>query len=383
VKLLISTIIFLFAVQSYTQTIIISDSVSYQEVKSCLFHNPINITFKNDTVLHCYLRGIKDDALFVSDKKSILKVPLSEVIKIAVDDSYIAGWTIGGLYLGQCVFFSWVGVPNAAPVYWNVDMAFLYRGFFSLLSLGAGVVACAITHEIEGNEIFSFTGSKEEVNAEIEKLTEFLLVDKPVKNKFQLSFESAFVNTTYSNTKNSDVYKEENFSPVPTKFNLMRKIQAVYSVSSNVDVGAAFVFTGEPSFTWQRYTGVSEGSVDLVGNSSYSGYGIYPVFQYNLTNSFPSLFFDVVAGGGPGIAKISQSISQYESNKYTYHSIDKIIFTGYLFTNVRFRINPTTLIALSADYVFIPEKKLPIDYLNIKAESFSNFSYGISFLFEM
>jgi len=124
-------------------------------------------------------------------------------------------------------------------------------------------------------------------------------------------------------------------------------------------------------------------TTDLTGNFSYSGFGVYPVVQYNLTNSFPSLFFDLIAGGGPGIVKINYCISQYESNKYNIQTIDKSIFSGYLFTNIRIRINPTSLLALSADYVLIPEKKLPIDYLKVKAESFSNFSYGISFLFEM
>jgi hypothetical protein len=362
---------------------IVSDSVSYREVKSDLFHNAVKITFKDGTVLHCYLRGIKDDALFVSDKKSILKVPLSEVIKIGIDNSYIAGWSLGGLYLGQCVFFSWVGVPNSSPVYWNIDMGFIYRGIFSLLSLGAGVVACAITHGIEGDEIFNFTGSKEQVNAETERLMEFLLVDNPVKNKFQLSFETAFVNTTYSKAKNTIEYDDGDFSPASTKLNLMRKIQAVYSVSENVDVGAAYVFTGEPSFSWARYVPTEYMVSDMNGNFTYTGHGIYPIIQYNLTNLFPSLFFDVVAGGGPGIAKINYNISQFELNKNIIHTIDKNLFSGYLFTNIRFRINPTTLIALSADYVFIPEKKFPIDYLNIKAESFSNFSYGISLLFEM
>ena len=104
-KLFISAIIFLFAVQSYTQTIKVSDSVSYQQVKSDLFHNVVKITFKDGTVFQSYLRGIKDDTLFVSVKTVIYMVPLSGVSKIAVDDKYIAGWTLGGFYLGQCVFF--------------------------------------------------------------------------------------------------------------------------------------------------------------------------------------------------------------------------------------------------------------------------------------
>ena len=382
-KLFISAIIILFAFQSYAQIKPVPDSDNYQQVKSDFFHNVVKITFKDGTVFQSYLRGIKDDTLFVSVKNVIYMVPLSRVSKLAVDDKYISGWTLGGFYLGQCVFFSWVGAPGTAPVYWNFDMAFLVRGLLSFASIAASAAAGGITHMIEGDEIFYFTGSKEAIIAEIQRLTEFLLVDKPVKNKFQLSFESAFVNTTNSKAKNTIVTDGPDFSPVSSNLNLMRKIQAVYSVSENIDVGAAYVFTGEPSFPWQRYTPGEYMYIDLDGYFKYSGYGIYPVVQYNLTNSFPSLFFDVVAGGGPGVAKINYSISQFESNKYTIQTINKIIFSGYLFTNIRFRINPTTLLALSADYVFIPEKKFPIDFLNIKAESFSNFSYGISLLFEM
>ena len=382
-KLYISAIIILFAFQSYSQVKIESDSETYREVKSDLFHSGVKITFKNGTVFQGYLLGINDGALFVSVKKVHFKIPLSDVSILAVDDKYIAGWTLGGLYLSQCVFFSWVGAPGTAPVYWNFDIAFLIKGLLSFATIAVAVTAGGITHMIEGDEIFYFTGSKEAVTAEIQRLTEFLLVDKPIKNKFQLSFESAFVNTTFSKTNNTIFHDGPDFSPVSSNLNLMRKIQAVYSVSDNVDVGAAYVFTGEPSFPWQRYKTGEYWYVDLDGYFKYSGYGIYPIFQYNLTNSFPSLFFDVVAGGGPGIAKINYSISQYESNKYTIQTIDKYIFSGYAFTNIRFRINPTTLIALSADYVFIPEKKFPIDFLNVKAESFSNFSYGISLLFEM
>jgi hypothetical protein len=383
VKLFLYAFIFLFAIQTYSQVKSVPDSEDYQKVKSDLFDTGVKITFKDGTELMGYILGIKEDNIFVSVKKVIHKVPLSEVSKIEIDDKYFAGWTLGGFYLGQVVFFSWVGFTDAAPVYWNLDMAFLERGLLSFVSVAAAAVAGGITHMIEGDKTFYFTGSNEEVNAETERLKEFLLVDKPVKNKFQISFESAFVNTTYSKIKSTIERGDDGFGPVTTNLNLMRKIQAVYSVSSNVDIGAAYVFTGEPSFPWQRYKPGEYMVSDLSGYFSYSGHGIYPIFQYNLTNSFPSLFFDVVAGGGPGIAKINNTIYQFESNKFTYHIIDKSIFSGYLFTNIRFRVNPTTLIALSADYVFLPEKKPAIDFLNVKEESFSNFSYGISLMFEL
>jgi len=254
-------------------------SQDYQPVKSELYFRYVNITFKEGTVLKCNILGLKEDTIIVSVKKNIQKISISAVSKIGIDDKNITGWTIGGFYIGQVLFFSLIGLEDPAPPYRiQPDIAIVERGFLSLLTMGVVLGAGGLIHLIEGDESFYFTGSDEEVSSETEKLKEFLLVDKPVRNKFQLSVECAFVNTTYSRIKNTLDHGDDGLTPFFTNFNMMRKIQAVYSVSSNFDVGAAYVITGEPSFYWQRYV-PGKDEIDLLGISNI------PVMEFILSLS--------------------------------------------------------------------------------------------------
>ncbi len=202
-----------------------------------------------------------------------------------------------------------------------------------------------------------------------------LIIGKSDLNRINLYFQMAQVFSRFSRwqEKEQNLYSYDNIS----SFNLLRKIQLTYSLSHDIEAGAAIMWIGEPRIYDFPY--------------HYNGYfleelnksmGYYLVMQWDPFQQYLPDNVKLSLGTGVGIAAInysskltnynpSENLNEEEITKrYSTFSSDVFVSLGLILSKVSF--------SLIADYVYIPEKTASIPYLGLNAQRMGNFSVGLS-----
>ena len=166
--------------------------------------------------------------------------------------------------------------------------------------------------------------------------------------------------------------------------NVFRSVRLTYDINEKIDAGVAIYSAAEPNLKY------SYGSQNTYGNEEMSNrvYGYYATAFYNPFPDEPKKRIKVKAGAGAGFAAIDYTIARsksvYDPVKYTTTvtsesaSLNKTVFSGFLAVDLRAYPSSKVSIALTGDYIWIPEKTIPSNLPGESGKSFSNFSLGLS-----
>ncbi len=175
----------------------------------------------------------------------------------------------------------------------------------------------------------------------------------------------------YSNYENSSL-------------NVFRSIRVTYDIKDNVEGGIAIYSVAEPNIKFSFY------SQNIYGNEEMANtvYGYYAAVYYNLLGDPMDRDICLKAGFGAGFAKIDYTITKSKSiydpaKGLTVTTSDATNFnktTVSMLASIEARVYPTSgvSIALTGDYIYIPEKTISSGIPGEADKSFGNFSLGLT-----
>jgi hypothetical protein len=348
-----------------------------------LLYSRVTLLKKSGDLFRGFLVGLKDDTLLIHSSEKIIDVPIKNLNSISISietQGGLKGLAIGsilGMYLGNLILWHSEFAPTA---YWDNEDAeakaiatVLIFGF-----VGGGIGYLIDVNTTGGNEVFSFEGNEQERLSEIYRFKKFLAGEKSHKS-LHLSVQLSQVNTRYSKLPEENYYGYYNRGV--TSFNLLRRLQLTYSIFSDLDVGGAISWFGEPHINWNSYRGGP--SIDLT--QMYEGVGYYAIAAYYPFSSIFSNSISWVVGGGIGMGKVDFELLRRESGGYpdniediSTSSIHKSMFSALIYTEFALYLYEEFSLGLTADYVYLPEEIPGIPELDFSKENLGNYSFGLT-----
>lgn len=166
--------------------------------------------------------------------------------------------------------------------------------------------------------------------------------------------------------------------------NVFRSLKLTFNVSERLEAGLAMYSAAEPNL---KYTSnFQSGYVNE--EMSNKVYGYYATAFYDLLGRSDGDAFSLKPGLGIGFANLDYTVTKIKTvydninfkstTKYESNNLNRTLFSGFLAFDVRFFATQGVSIALTGDYVFIPERTISSDLPGENGRSFGNFSLGLS-----
>ncbi len=373
---------------SYTQDSIITKPLTEGLVTANkdLLYNLVTVINIDGDVSRGFLVGLKTDTLILFKDEQNIEIPIRELVTVTIKTQRdnLGGLAIGsilGIYLGNLAFFQAVNQPTA---YWQGED----EGWKAIASLLFAFVGGGVGYLIDistqnDTEEFTFSGDKKYQIRELDRLKAFLKGEQLIERKVHLGVQMSQVNTRYS-----EIQTDENnlyyygYDEV-TSFNLLRKIQLMYQIQEDLEVGGAISWFGEPSIFWYSNFG---GGSNVTVTQTYDGVGYYAVAVYH---PFASTFSKQISwsiGAGIGMGSVDFSFEEMRTvgsypeiiEEETSKRINKTVFSALVNTQFDLYLIKELSIGLMADYVFVTGEMPAILSTDISERSLGNFSFGFA-----
>lgn len=239
-----------------------------------------------------------------------------------------------------------------------------------LISSGFAFVGAGLGYIVgssgQSEESFDFAGSEEADQQEWERVRA-LASGSDRERVFHLSFQAAWVDTYLPN---SEINSYGTPPSQASNFNLMRKMQLAITLTRFLDGGLAVMWVGQPFSPRPFY-----------GPSSVTGRGYYALgILKPLASLAPrNLQWDVGVGvGGARVEYIVQGQRDHypDPPRDFTMSIRKTLFSGMVYTEVKFFLSGYFSLGITGDYVFIPERIPEIQEMSIPSRQMGTGSIG-------
>lgn len=166
--------------------------------------------------------------------------------------------------------------------------------------------------------------------------------------------------------------------------NTFRSLKLTYDITDRVEAGLALYSAAEPNLRYWISKQYSYGERHM----SNRVYGYYAMAYFDIPGGSGQNAFALKPGLGIGFVNLDYTVdwSNTSYDPVTYEStstrgsdnLNKTLLSGFLAIDARLYTLTGVSVALTADYVYIPEKTLPSDLAGEGGKSFSNFSLGLS-----
>jgi hypothetical protein len=348
-----------------------------------ILYSRVTLLENNGKLFRGFLVGLKDDTLLIHSSEEIIYVPIIELSSISISiesQGGLKGLAIGGIlgmYLGNLILWHSEFAPTA---YWDNEdpeakaiATILLFGF-----VGGGIGYLIDVGTAGGTEVFSFEGNEQEQLNEMYRLKKFLAGEKSQKS-LHLSVQLSQVITRHSYLPEETYFGYYNRGV--SSFNLLRRLQFTYSIFTDLDVGGAISWFGEPHINWYSY--LDGQSIEI--NQIYEGVGYYAVAAYYPFSSVFSNSISWVVGGGIGMGKVDIEFLRRETGGYPDYindistfSIHKNLFSALVYTEFNLYLYEEFSLGITADYVYLPEELPGIPELDFSEENLGNYSFGLT-----
>ncbi|MEK9138012.1 MAG: hypothetical protein AAB393_12875, partial [Bacteroidota bacterium] len=230
-------------------------------------------------------------------------------------------------------------------------------GVLPSIAIGAAIGYLVDPGYSQVEEVFDFRGSGEEKSRERSRLVR-AAVDVSRERKVHITFQGSHVNSSIPKLSLPGAYPYYD-DGVTSRFNLLRRVQATYSLVPEVEAGIAIVWFGEPpQFTFgYEFLGTGD-SRNYNGSQTFEAIGKYVVALYNPLYHVLDSHIDFKVGGWLGAASISYrrttTVWTYlqsgtSSPQGSYFEISDNFLVGYLFGQLEFELVDGLSLGLVAD----------------------------------
>lgn len=193
------------------------------------------------------------------------------------------------------------------------------------------------------------------------------------------------ISKVYSRTDPSSRQTTGNFYNYDNiTLNVFRSIRLTYNFTSRVEAGIAVYSVAEPNLRYQSNSQYIYGTEEM----SNKVYGYYLTAYYDLLGLPKEEPVTVKAGVGAGFASIDYTISKsltiYDAVYGTFtttfelNRLEKTVGSAFAAVDVRFFPTPKVSLALTGDYIYIPENTIKSNLPDEGGKSFGNFSIGLT-----
>ncbi|MBI5473414.1 MAG: hypothetical protein HY961_13800 [Ignavibacteriae bacterium] len=357
--------------------------VKNSAIKEALIFRP------DQDVIRGKLLEIRQDAIVVLSSERERAVPFSGISRIILTYDRRAGGgpvigAILGGYAGVLVLAhaenrgGFVESPNSSEYLLIVAPS---------IALGAGLGYLVDQAPAQTEEAFDFTGGEESRVREKSRLIA-AATQETRESKVHVSFQGSHIYSHMPKT-GPDAYPTKKLS----MFNILRKVQATYSLLPELEAGVAFVWFDEPpqsSYSSEYSTNNLNKSISR--SQTFKGAGKYLVALYKPFPQFLDPRVGIKVGGGIGTAGIdflqTTSIWTYAQGGTSQHrsssfSVSENVFVTYLFGQLEFELFDGLSVGLVADKVFGPTRKAPaVPEVNVPAQELrlDNASLGFNII---
>lgn len=350
------------------------------------------------------LIAVEDDYILLLTSRDEEKIGFQNINRIMLaGDSKPSTGLIHGVILGCYLGLNLSCADNSQPV------GYLRGDRFSFWGLVAVMGACGFAGGYIGSlvdagsdakeEFFDFTGSEWQRRAEQKRLRKVWKANSGERN-IHVSLQGSQV---YSSVVLQDAFSNQATSSSDLSgFNLLRKIQATYSVQSDIELGAAVLFFGQPRQDVEKREYPASGNPRYIGSTQIlKAVGGYVIGAIEPFHGLLNKWLGITAGGGFGIAMIDYSregrihqmayingswqVPYSPTETLTFRSSDTHL-SGFLYGEVRVRCDDGLSAGLNIDHVFAPSATVPADpLLGTSAQSlnFGNTSVGFVIVFHI
>ncbi|MBI5463601.1 MAG: hypothetical protein HY966_01450 [Ignavibacteriales bacterium] len=347
-------------------------------------------------VLSGRIVDVKDDHLVLLTNRSEEVVPFSEVSRIIVRTTASSGrGVLYGAVLGGYVGMLAFGTEQNSGGYLSSGSSRVFGflvGVLPSLALGAGLGYLIDSGPSEKEELIEFTGSTDSRRNAIARLRSGLgRTDS--HQRIHVSFQGSQVNPSIPPLELPSQYHSSAYDGY-TNFNILRRLQATYSIVPEVELGAGIVWFGQPEKMGSGYENLSNNqSRSWYSRQKFEANGKYVMVSYKPFVSVLDRQFSINVGGGLGIASVDYlrdiTISTYDytstsgqsAPQYSSFAVVDGFPSGYLYGELQFNLDEHLSLALMADKVFTPSKEsppVPEAQIPQQALAFGNSSFGFS-----
>jgi hypothetical protein len=335
----------------------------------------------NQDAIRGKLAEIKEEYIVVLSSEREVTVPFAEISRIILtyDQGPGRGLFYGAVLAGYGSAYVLAASRDHGGFVESRDLVWYAIVVVPSIALGAGIGYLVDPGSAQKEEVFDFTGNDDAKAREKSRLVR-VAIHESRESKVHITFQGSHVNSNMpkhvlpgSNTS----YDNSAIS----EFNLLRKVQATYSVMPDVEVGVAFVWFSEPPQTSFGY--------ETLGNDNTKYYSVYQTFgatEKYIVALYKPLYhmldsrLDFKVGGGFGAASIDYSRRTTVSGNSFFNVADNSL-AAYLFGELEFELVDGLSIGVVADKVFgpsrdapaVPEAKIPAQTLR-----FDNTSVGFT-----
>lgn len=204
----------------------------------------------------------------------------------------------------------------------------------------------------------------------------------PEESKLNFYYQIASVYTRIN--PKTDQVQSGYYSYAKVTLNTMRSFKLTYDIADRAEAGFALYSAAEPNLRYSFSKQYSYGDRRM----SNRVYGYYAMAYFDILGRTDKNAFAMIPGLGIGFVNLDYTIdwSNTSYDPVTYEStstrgsdnLNKTLLSGFLAIDARLYTLTGVSVALTADYVYIPEKTLPSDLAGEGGKSFSNFSLGMS-----
>ncbi|MBK7265553.1 MAG: hypothetical protein IPI12_04280 [Ignavibacteriales bacterium] len=254
---------------------------------------------------------------------------------------------------------------------------------------GCGVIVVGSLGAVAGGLIglgFDRSGNEKEMEYDFDNPGDVLKFRKDIlhtTNETRINFYYE-ISKVYSRTDPTARQASGNFYDYNNvMLNVFRSIRLTYSLNPSLETGITIYSVAEPNLRYQ-YNSQYNYSTEEMTNKVY---GYYATAFYDPLK-FPREYPVSIKSGNWAVLQplttVSKSLSIMDPVNFTtvttfeFNRLEKTVVSAFAALELRYFPSSKVSMALTGDYVYIPEKTLPSNLPGEGERSFGNFSLGLT-----
>ena len=361
---------------------LVSGLFSQNEINRVYRYNDAIVTFENSVQRPVLLMNIRNDSLLLLENRLQKWYSYKDLEQIQVQshaNPASANWAgfFSGIWLGNFIFYRAESHGNNS----TNPTALMTRDYPE----GIGMIAINAVFAIAGlgvasvfspkmiNTEYKFSSDNQQKFGDWQIFkSEMQFSARRLQKKLHLQINTGGLTNRVLNTYQEQMIDIEE-SRQASYFNVLRRIQAQYSIYDNIRIGFALVNQGEPTIIMENFPFNWPVQID------YDAVGYYGTIAYSINPKMSLTNFELVAGLGVGSGKSDLKFSESEHQIYSYSDSYASIM---LFAELHAYLSDFFSICFGVDYCTSPSQLIPaIEEINLEEEkiSFGNSSFGFGF----
>lgn len=351
----------------------------YSEYKNKYAFDPVLIVDRQGVLSRALFLDLEGDSLRLLINSKVTMLSLSSIKFFKMDSQLrsrdnMLSFGIAGAFLSQLLLRK---QDSQADRYIQSDGLWNHIVVGSLGAVAGGLIGLGLDR----------SGDEKDMEYDLDNPADVLkmrrdILQTTVEKKINFYYE---ISKVYSRTDPSARQASGNFYNYDyVMLNVFRSIRLTYNINPRLETGITIYSVAEPNLRYQynyQYNYATEEMDNKV-------YGYYATAFYDLLE-FPRVYpVSLKAGIGAGFATIdytvSGSMSIYDPVKFTtvttfeVNRLEKTVISAFTALDLRYFPSPKISVALTGDYIYIPEKTLPSNLPGESGKSFGNFSLGLT-----